>query len=546
MIRPDELGPPLPDGTPSHGDDMWDAICAAAAGDTAALRRLFERDPNLYRAEYWYTQPIHFAVREGHADAVRVLLDAGADPDATGLSGESLVTVARDRGHEAVARLLETSQGRRGRTTPVDNGTANHAIHAAADANDVASVRAMLDAEPQLVHRGDRKGGTPLHRASSSSAREVIELLLDRGADIHAWHGSGPGDASGYAAVDFQPIDIALFWHDRRDIETARLLLVRGATYDLSIASAFGDIDRVTALIDGDPGRIREARPCGRRPLSAAVQFEHERIVRLLLDRGADPNWPETDAPRGLALHTAARAGNRALVELLLDHGADPSAHVDSSGNATWAARTPGLRALLMSRGGTLDCFDLIWLGEDDEVVRRVSTDPASANAGCGGVFAAAAKLGKRDLVVRLLDAGARIPPVLTSCRSYLMNDPGILRLLLESGMNPDLPNWQLATPLHDLCGRDGRGRPRPHRAECATILLDAGATISAKDEEYRSTPLAWAARSDLPDMAELLLARGAPVDLADDEPWATPLAWATRRGHGRVVEILRAAGATA
>ena len=49
---------------------------------------------------------------------------------------------------------------------------------------------------------------------------------------------------------------------------------------------------------------------------------------------------------------------------------------------------------------------------------------------------------------------------MLTECRSYLMTDPAMLRLLLEFGMNPDLPNWLLATPLHDLCGRDGRGRP--------------------------------------------------------------------------------------
>ncbi len=546
MIRPDEPGPPLPDGSLSGAVDMWEAIRAAAAGDTATLIRLLERDPNLYRAEYWYTQPIHFAVREGHAEAVKILLAAGADPDARGPSGESLVTVARDRDHEAVAQLLEASRARRGRTIVADSGTPEHPIHAAAHANDVASVRAMLDAEPQLVHRGDRKGGTPLHQASASSARDVIQLVLDRGADIHALHGSGPGDASGHAAVDFQPIDLALFWHYHGDLETARLLLNRGAAYDLTVASAFGDIDRVTIFLDEDASRIRQARPCGRRPLSAAVQLGQERIVRLLLDRGADPTWPETGAPRGLALHTAARAGNREFVELLLDHGADPSAHVDSSGNATWAAKTPELRSLLMSRGGTLDCFDLVWLGEDEEVVRRVTADPASANAGCGGVFTAAAKLNKRDLVERLLDAGARVPPVLTSCRSYLMNDPGILRLLLENGMNPDLPNWQLATPLHDLCGRDGRGRPRSHRTECATILLDNGATISAKDEEYRSTPLAWAARCDMPDMAELLIARGAPANLADDEPWATPLAWATRRGHHRVVEILRAAGAAA
>jgi hypothetical protein len=232
------------------------------------------------------------------------------------------------------------------------------------------------------------------------------------------------------------------------------------------------------------------------------------------------------------------------MVELLLDHGADPNGYVNASGTPTWAARTPEIRSLLLSRGGTLDCYDLVWLGEDDEVVRRVTEDPRAADAGCGGVFTAAATLGKRDLVVRLLSVGARVPPMVTGCRSYLLEDPEILRLLLASGMDPDLPDWQRSTLLHELCGRDARGRAKGRRVESATILLDAGATISARDEEYRSTPLAWAARNDLPDMVQLLLARGAPVALPDDEPWATPLSWAIRRGHSRIAGMLRAAGA--
>ena len=86
-------------------------------------------------------------------------------------------------------------------------------------------------------------------------------------------HGSGPGNAAGYAAVDFQPIDLALFWHGRRDIKTARVLLDRGAAYDLVIAAALGDLERVTAILDEDPSRVRESRPCGRRALSAAVEL---------------------------------------------------------------------------------------------------------------------------------------------------------------------------------------------------------------------------------------------------------------------------------
>ena len=316
--------------------------------------------------------------------------------------------------------------------------------------------------------------------------------------------------------------------------------------YDLAVAAALGDLDRVTAILDEKPDRIREARPNGRGALSAAVEFAREPIVRLLLARGADPNWRDADAPRGAALHAAARAGERRLVELLLAHGADPNGHVDSAGNATFAARTPELRALLMTHGGKVDPYDLVWMGDDDEVMRRVTEDPGSANAGCGGVFTAACTLGKRDLLVRLLDAGIRVPPVAGGCQSYLLHNPDMLRLLLARGMSPDYPTWEGATLLHALCSRDIRDRTMAHRTECATILLDAGATISAKDDEYRSTPLAWAARNNLPDMVELLLQRGAPANLPDDAPWATPLAWATRRGHTRIAEMLRRAGATA
>ena len=68
----------------------------------------------------------------------------------------------------------------------------------------------------------------------------------------------------------------------------------------------------------------------------------------------------------------------------------------------------------------------------------------------------------------------------------------------------------------------------------------------SAAVPNYRSPPLAWAARGGLPDMVDLLLSRGAPTHLPDDEPWATPLAWAMRRAHGAIAERLRQAGATA
>ena len=285
---------------------------------------------------------------------------------------------------------------------------------------------------------------------------------------------------------------------------------VTPTTDDLANAVARGDLDRVAAILSAESDRVREMAPSGRRLLSVAAEFGHTAIAKLLLDRGADPTWPDADARRGAALYEAARTGNRALVEVLLSHGADPNAHVEASGNAVYAAaRFPEIRALLEAHGGTLDPYDLVWLDEDDELMRRVAAHPESAYAGCGGVYTAVVTRGKRDLLMRLLDAGVRVPPKPDGCRSYLLEQPDMLRLLLtRGGLDPDYTDESGSTLLHALCGRDQRGRAMSHRTECAGILLDAGATLSARDKNGL-TPLEFARRNNLPDLVEFLSARG-------------------------------------
>jgi ankyrin repeat protein len=76
MIKLEEFESDRPYGPSlSRGCDVWDAICVAVNGDAGVVGRLLERDPKLSK----YNQPLYFAVREGHLDAARVLLDAGAD-----------------------------------------------------------------------------------------------------------------------------------------------------------------------------------------------------------------------------------------------------------------------------------------------------------------------------------------------------------------------------------------------------------------------------------------------------------------------------------
>jgi ankyrin repeat protein len=416
----------------------------------------------------------------------------------------------------------------------------DHLIYAAAERGRVSEVRAFVDGDPALIHRQDRFGGTPLHRAVLGRSQRVVNFLLDRGSDIHTQYGAGRKTFTSYPPQYSEPIDLALWggartvhdpmwlngvrwlrscwtrWFRRRRLRAGdgpivRLLLDRGATYDLAIAAALGDLQGVTAMLDENPARIQESRPNRRRPLTAAVEFGHDDIVRVLLARGANPTWPDADDSEcGAALHNAARLGNRAMVELLLAHGADPNAFVDSAGNAVYAAKTREIRDLLKAHGGTLDPYDLVWMGEDDAAFDQIAADPQSAYAGCGGVYPAVVTRGKRDLLRRLLDAGVKVPSTPNGCRTYLLEQPDMLQQLLQrGGLDPNYPDENGSTLLHALCHRDATGRTMDHRVECAALLLAAGAALSPTDK-HGLTPLACAMRANLPDMVKFLRTRGA------------------------------------
>jgi ankyrin repeat protein len=117
---------------------------------------------------------------------------------------------------------------------------------------------------------------------------------------------------------------------------------------------------------------------------------------------------------------------------------------------------------------------------------------------------------------------------------------PESFRLVLAHGVDPDVVGVGGHTTLHHLAAA---GREEEERLTLATMLLDAGASLSRRDELLKSTPLGWACRWGRVGLVQLYLARGADAVEADAEPWATPLAWASKRGHAEIVEVLRKHG---
>ena len=524
LIKPREL-------ESSAAAATWDVLTAARAGNVAALRDALQRDPALACAEYWYMPPLHFAVREGHLEAVRLLVAAGADlTHRNALYGnDTLVQMADDRGHDQVARYLRRVLRRR-----LASAGTRHAIHAALAAGDTSAVKRLLDADPRLANRGDHLGRRPLHYAVEAGRRDHVDLLLDAGAGIDT-PGFGGDDRIGGSG--FRPVVLALwhnpYWRQRNDDAMARHLLARGAEYSITVAAALGDESRAKELLGG--GRESATRPeaCGKRALSAAAERGHEQIVRLLLDAGADPNLPEgRNCPRGFALWAAARHGHRAIAELLLAVGADPNAEVESSGTPTSAAEGADLRALLYRHGGRLGLAAHFHRGATDTIAALLDARPAMFDAEAAELgFTHCVAAGHEGLLRLLLARGLRVPPMVTYCQTYLWRSLPLARLLLEHGMDPGLPNWQQIRPLHHQAGAGDLAAAR--------LFLEFGADPDAVDEEFRSTPLGWAARRGQREFVQFLVERRGPSEPASVPAWARARSWAQRRGHHDIAALL-------
>ena len=85
-----------------RGEALW---TAAGNGATDCVRELIEENADLEYLELGWTPLIKAAVH-GHVEVVRLLLEAGANKDAAGLSGDTPLILASHWGDDAIVRLL--------------------------------------------------------------------------------------------------------------------------------------------------------------------------------------------------------------------------------------------------------------------------------------------------------------------------------------------------------------------------------------------------------------------------------------------------------
>lgn len=215
---------------------------------------------------------------------------------------------------ETLRRLLAESSGlataRLGDDDP--DGMSCTLLHVATDwpghfPNGAATVAALVaaGADVNARFRGPH-GETPLHWAASSDDVDVLDALIDAGADIEAdgaviGGGTPLADARGFGQ-----------WR------AARRLVERGARTTLMDAATLGLMARVESYFTGSAPLAPEEV---NRAFWGACHGEQQRCVEYLLARGADLNWiPPWEELTPLDAAQRSEAGE--LAQWLCDRGA--------------------------------------------------------------------------------------------------------------------------------------------------------------------------------------------------------------------------------
>jgi ankyrin repeat protein len=254
------------------------------------------------------------AIRDADAQAVRTLIDDGADVDARDADGNTpLILAAFYARPECVALLLEKG---------ADANAANKAGVTALirAATNYEKTRALVNAGARVRVRTADLGNTPLILAARCAGNSrTVELLLERGADATEHNDAG-----------INPITAGAASGDR---ETVKLLLEAGAKADDFTKS---QDPRATDIASGL-----------RTPLMWAAYHNDEQMVRLLLDHGADPNRPTYF---GTPLSHACWHDGFEAAAVLIDRGANVNARDAVAGFTPlhWVAGDESLRPHLV------------------------------------------------------------------------------------------------------------------------------------------------------------------------------------------------------
>lgn len=467
----------------------------AERGLTKLVETALHHDPNAEVRGGRHGYPVLAALKEGHDDVARLLLQwiASSAREIGSTSNNTLESESSNQAHPSID--YTDKEGR----TP---------LYFAAERGQIDIARKLFDlgAQPDLIPKDISY--SPLVRAAEKGQEALMRFILEQRSALQSKVTTNATLQSPSSVDKYVDVKRALARAaETGNIGTARIILETGV--DINAADGLNSTPLVAAVTRGQRSSIEFLlesgaeinKGCGMyemKPIHEAIASAPEAIIRLLIRRGCD--LEARDASGQTPIHTACKwNGKKENVALLLGEGA----HVFAQDNA-------GDTPLFIAASN--DQVDIVKLLLSHAIPTHhsnhagfMSSHKASQqpfNDGPSDLRHIANKLGETALFV--------VQPY-TSSR--------VMRNLLNAGLDPTHQDNLGKNFLHAACKR---GSPSPGYLNDVQEAVEKGLEIDGRDYEGR-TPLMNAAKISDSPFVKFLLRHGADPN-ARDNKGRTPL----------------------
>jgi ankyrin repeat protein len=233
---------------------------AAEIGSVDAMRLLIDRGADVNRQNAFGSTALMWSAAD--PAKVRLLLDHGAEVNTVAKSGRTALIIAAFTNPSAEVVRLLVAKGANVRVMDTRHVTP---LNAATFGNDTATVRLLVEAGTDMETPDTFIGLTPLMNAAGNRNLEAVKLLLAKGAAVNA-----VSKTEGLPKIQTGTVEF-------------------GGWTPLLMASAFGPSEAVKVLLDAG-ARIDAQDYRGFTPLMLAIGTDRydRRIVKMLMAHGAD------------------------------------------------------------------------------------------------------------------------------------------------------------------------------------------------------------------------------------------------------------------
>jgi uncharacterized protein len=353
---------------------------ACVNGSAAIIRRLLKAgvDPNAPLSELGETA-LMVAAQTGNVDAVAALLEHGADVNAREISrGGTAIMWAAAEAHPAVVKALidhgadvnsrsgvaAEGAAKDGPAQDQQSSGATTALVLAARQDDRESARVLLDAGAD-INLTMSDGTSALVVAIINGHYELAKLLLDRGANVNL--ADSKGRTALYAAIEMRNMGVTDMPAPRGDnfdvLQLIREIVARGADINVRLKARLPYRGGINPSWLPEPGAT---------PFYRAAAANDVTVMRLLLERGADPLLSANDKTTPLMVaagvgwlpgisYTWSEKEMLEAIEICLKAGHDLHATNAAGLTALHGAAFRGANAavrFLVDRGAQLDAKD--------------------------------------------------------------------------------------------------------------------------------------------------------------------------------------------